>query len=194
MRIIAFRSVTLAREASYHSFYGLRGLRMPDKPIWSGLIDQAITKLTALPCPEVDSGLLAELLDVKRRRAQQILQPLVGRSVGRSSLVPKEAVIRHLRGLVSNDAGEAERQRRAKLHAHLEKARVSAQQPKILVEAPPGIVRQQLEDLPAGVTLAPGRIVLEGFRTADEAQQKILALIMALGNDPDGFAELVTLE
>jgi hypothetical protein len=30
--------------------------------------------------------------------------------------------------------------------------------------------------------------------TVEEAQQKILALIMALGNDPDGFAELVTVE
>jgi hypothetical protein len=60
------------------------------------------------------------------------------------------------------------------------------------VEAPAAILHQELEDLPAGVTLEPGRIVLEGFRTVDEAQQKILALIMALGNDPAGFAELVT--
>jgi len=45
-----------------------------------------------------------------------------------------------------------------------------------------------------GQLVAPGRIVLEGFTTVEEAQQKILALIMALGNDPDGFADLVTVE
>jgi len=155
-------------------------------------IDNAIKQLASLPCSEVDSGMLAELLGLKRRRAQQILKPLVGRTVGRSSLIPKDAVIRHLRSLVSDDIQEAEKQRRARLHAHLSEARAAALQPKVFVEAPAAIVRQELENLPAGVTLAPGRIVLEGFTTVEEAQQKILALIMALGNDPEGFAELVT--
>jgi hypothetical protein len=133
-------------------------------------------------------SLLAEVLGVKRRRAQQILKPLVGRSLGRSSLVSKDAVIRHLRGMVSDEAEEAEKQRRARLHAYLSNPVL----PKVLVEAPAAIVRQQLADLPAGVSLAPGRIVLEGFTNIEEAQQQILALIMALGNDPDGFAEMVT--
>ena len=132
--------------------------------------------------------MLAEVLGLKSRRAQQILKPLVGRTVGRSSLIPKDAVIRHLRSLVSGDVEQAERQRRARLRAKL----AGAMQPKVLVEAPGTIVRQQLADLPAGVSLAPGRIVLEGFTTMEEAQQKILALIMALGNDPERFAELVT--
>jgi hypothetical protein len=43
------------------------------------------------------------------------------------------------------------------------------------------------EDLPPGVHLSPGRIVLEGFSTPEEAKQKLLSLIMAMGNDPDGF-------
>jgi hypothetical protein len=163
---------------------------MPDKPTWSGSIDNAIKNLASLPCSEVDSGMLAELLGLKRRRAQQILAPLVGRTVGRSSLIPKDAVIRHLRSRVSGDTEEAEKQRRARLRAKL----AGAMQPKVLVEAPPAIVRQQLENLPAGVSLAPGRIVLEGFTTVEEAQQKILALIMALGNNPEGFAELVTVD
>ena len=167
---------------------------MPDKPTWSGSINSAIKQLAALPCSEVDSGLLAEVLGLKRRRAQQILKPLVGRTVGRSSLIPKDAVIRHLRSLVSDDIQEAEKQRRARLHAYLADARAAAMQPKVLAEAPAAIIRQQLADLPSGVSLAPGRIVLEGFTTMEEAQQKILALIMALGNDPDGFAELVTVE
>jgi len=160
---------------------------MPDKPTWVASIDQAIEKLQSLPCPDIDSGLLAEVLGLKRRRAQQILQPLVGRTVGRSSLIPKDAVIRRLRSIVSSDVVEVERQRRARLHAQLSG-------PKSLVEAPAVIVRQQLENLPDGVSLAPGRIVLDGFTTMEEAQQKILALIMALSNDPDGFAELVTVE
>lgn len=167
---------------------------MPDKPSWVGFVDHAIETLQALPCPEVDSAMLADLLGLKRRRAQQLLKPLMGRTVGRSLLIPKEAVIRHLRSLVSGDIEQAEKQRRARLHAHLAEARAASLQPKILVEAPAAIVHQKLENLPAGVTLAPGRIVLEDFTTVEEAQQKILALIMALGNDPDGFKKLVTVE
>jgi hypothetical protein len=44
---------------------------------------------------------------------------------------------------------------------------------------PATLVNQHLANLPAGVTLAPGRIAIKGFRTVEEAQQKILALIMA---------------
>jgi hypothetical protein len=167
---------------------------MPDKPSWSATLDQAIAQLQALPCHEVDSGLLAEVLCLKRRRAQQILQPLVGRTVGRSGLIAKDAVIRHLRALVSGDVVQAEKQRRARFHAQLADARAAALQPKVLVEAPATVVNQHLANLPAGLILAPGRIVIEGFRTVEEAQQKILTLIMALGNDPEGFAGLVTVE
>jgi hypothetical protein len=89
--------------------------------------------------------------------------------------------------MVSGKAEEAEKQRRKRLHVQLAG-------PKSLVEAPVAIVRQQLADLPAGVSLESGRIVLEGFLTIEQAQQQILALIMALGNDQEGFAELVTVE
>ena len=167
---------------------------MPDKPCWSATLDQVIAQLQALPCPDVDSGVLAQLLGLKRRRAQQILQPLVGRTVGRSSLIARDSVIRHLRTLVSGEVVEAEKQRRARLEAHLAEARTAALQPKVLVEAPATVIHQQLANLPAGVSLAPGRIVLEGFQTVEEAKQQILALIMALGNDPEGFEDLVTVE
>ena len=94
--------------------------------------------------------------------------------------------------LVTGEVAKAEQERRVRMHALLESARAEARQPRVLVEAPAAIVRQELENLPPGVSLAPGRIVLEGFQTIKEAQQKILALIMAMGNDPEGFAERVT--
>jgi len=48
--------------------------------------------------------------------------------------------------------------------------------------------------LPAGLHLSPGRIVIDGFVTPDEAKQKLLALIMAMGNDPAGFDDRISLE
>jgi hypothetical protein len=49
------------------------------------------------------------------------------------------------------------------------------------------VVNQELESLPPGVHLSPGRIEIGGFRTLDGAKQKLLALILAIGNDPAGF-------
>jgi hypothetical protein len=42
------------------------------------------------------------------------------------------------------------------------------------------------------VYLSTGRIVLDGFSTPEEAKQKLLALIRAMGNDPDGFEARIT--
>jgi hypothetical protein len=44
-------------------------------------------------------------------------------------------------------------------------------------------VNQELDRLPPDVHLSTGRIVLDGFSTREEAKQKLLALIMAMGND-----------
>lgn len=162
------------------------------RPSWAGSLDQTIQTLISLPYPDIDSAQLAAMLGVKRRRAQVILKPLTKRMVGASVLVPKEAVMVRLRQMVAGEEVKAEHERRARLIAILEKARTEARSPQVLVEAPAAITRQELENLPPGVSLAPGRIVLEGFQTIEEAQQKILALIMAMGNDPEGFAELVT--
>jgi len=55
------------------------------------------------------------------------------------------------------------------------------------------LVRKAIDSLPPGVHLSAGRIVLEGFSTPDEARQKLLALIMAMGNDPEGFDARIVL-
>jgi hypothetical protein len=70
--------------------------------------------------------------------------------------------------------------------------REAKEKPRVLVEAPTLIVNQEFEALPPGVHLSPGRIVLDGFSTPEEAKQKLLALIMAMGNDPDGFDARIT--
>ncbi len=156
-------------------------------------MEDIVGELASLPCPDIDTAQLAAKLGVKRRRAQIILEPITNkRTVGASALVPKEAVIAVSANWWPGEGAKAEHERRARLVAILEKARTEARAPQVLVEAPAAITRQELENLPPGVSLAPGRIVLEGFETIEEAQQKILALIMAMGNDPEGFAERVT--
>ena len=161
---------------------------MPDKPIWLARLETAIQQLELLPAPWVDRAALETALGIGRRRAQQILQPLVRHTIGRNGLADRGEVIRYLRQLAAGEAVYFEKQRRERLHAILGELQLqSKRQPRVLVEAPTAIVNQVLDSLPPGVHLSAGRIVLEGFSTPDEARQKLLALIMAMGNDPEGF-------
>lgn len=166
---------------------------MPDKPFWYYRLDEAIEQLEKSPHPFVDRAILEFVLGIGRRRAQQILQPLVRRTLGKNGLAAKDEVIAHLRHLAAGDKAYFEKQRRHRLHAILDELhRRAREQPRVLVEAPTAVVNQELESLPSGVHLSPGHIQIDGFRTADEAKQKLLALILAIGNDPDGFDARIT--
>jgi len=56
----------------------------------------------------------------------------------------------------------------------------------LLVEAPVSIVLTEFESLPSGVTVEPGRVVVE-FESPDEGLRKLLALAMAIRNDEQGW-------
>jgi hypothetical protein len=161
---------------------------MPDKPLWYDRLDDAQAQLTRLPSPWVDGVTLGAVLGVGRRRAQQILRPLVRQTIGRNGLALKEDVIRYLRKLSNGDTAAYERERRTRLAELIQTWNKQArEQPRVLVEAPDSIINQELDNLPEGVHLSPGRISVEGFTTPEEAKQKLLALILAMGNDQDEF-------
>jgi hypothetical protein len=167
---------------------------MPDKPVWYHRLDEAEAQLAALPSPWVDRRTLESILGIGRRRAQQILQPLVRHTIGKSGLALKQDVIAYLRQLADGDTATYERQRRNRLAALIQTWYQQARdQPQVFVEAPNDIVNQELEHLPEGVRLSPGRILIERFATPDEAKQKLLALIMAMGNDPEEFDRRITI-
>ena len=166
--------------------------RLPDKPFWYHRLDEAIEQLENLPDPFLDRATLEFALGIGRRRAQQILQPLVRRTVGKNGLAAKEDVIAWLRRLAEGEAAFFEKKRRQRLGDILGRLQAEAQRPRVLVEAPTAIVNQELDSLPPGVHLAPGRILIEAFRTPEEAQRKLLALAMAMANDPLGFAARIT--
>lgn len=166
---------------------------MPDKPFWYDRLEPVIEHLEKLPDPFIDRATLESLLGIGRRRAQQILQPLVRRTLGKNGLAAKEDLIAHLRHLAAGDAAYFETQRRQRLHTILDRLHAEArEQPRVLVEAPTAVINQELESLPPGVHLSPGSIRIDAFRTSDEAKAKLLALILAISNDPGGFDARIT--
>ncbi|MGA2132391.1 MAG: hypothetical protein ABSH50_08870 [Bryobacteraceae bacterium] len=163
---------------------------MPDKPLWYGRLDEIIGELNGLAWPWVDCETLQTLLQVGRRRAQQVLRPCVTRQIGTSGMANREELIAHLRRLAAGEDVHYERRRRQRLAQTMEQLRQAAlAQPKVLVEAPSTIVGQQFADLPEGVTVLPGNISIS-FSSPSEALQRLLALAMAIGNDFGEFERI----
>jgi len=163
---------------------------VPDKPIWYGRLDAVVAELNRLDWPWVDRETLQSLLAVGSRRAQQILQPCVSRRIGASGVARREDLIAHLKRLAAGDEAHYERRRRVRLAQALEGLRQAAlTHPKVLVEAPNTILHQELADLPAGVSIAPG-IISIAFSTPKEALERLLALAMAIGNNLSEFERM----
>lgn len=163
---------------------------MPDKPVWSGSLEEIAERLNSLPDPWVDRSLIEQLLGVGSRRAQQILAPCVTRRIGRNGLASREAVLDRLRCLVEADTDYYEKRRRMRLASKLEEfRRERAERPQVLVEAPASVTRLEIAGLPPGIAINKGEISIR-FQTAAEALEKLLALAMAIGNDQARFERM----
>jgi hypothetical protein len=163
---------------------------MPDKPTWCGDLATIARDLRALPDPWIDRATLEQVLGIGRRRAQQLLAPCVGRQVGVNGMADREVVIAHLSRLATGDTAHYENRRRRRLAEHLG-ALQSERRKAVLVEAPSAIINQELEHLPEGVSITPGKITVT-FNTTQQALERLLALAMAAGNDPLLFARMAT--
>lgn len=169
-------------------------VEVPDKPTWIGRIDEICQHLAELPTPWVDRQILESILGLRARRVQQLLMPVVSKRIGRNGLADRDDLIPYLRRIAEGEKTHYERQRRRKLACVLDELRQSwTEQRRVLVEAPTNVVNQEIADLPAGVQLSPGQILLE-FQTKDEALTQLLALVMAIGNDPDHFESCIRLD
>lgn len=169
-------------------------VRMPAKPAWFSRIDDVVRELEKLPRSFVDRATVEFLLGVGRRRAQQIMAPCITDRVGTNGLADRQALIARLRQLAGGDSGYYERQRRHKLGEVLARLRQERlERPQLMVEAPVQVVTQEFEDLPDGVELEPGRIIIR-FEEPQEALEKLLALAMAISNDLGRFERITRRE
>ena len=168
---------------------------MPDKPLWIHRLPAAIQALEQLPLPWVDRSTLEDLLQVRRRRAQEILSPLASQRRGCSTVVERTALIHHLQRLASGETLYYEHKRRERVWKQLEQERRRwIETPPAFVHPKPEVLRavykDDFEGLPSGVELAPGRIEIT-FDQPNEALEKLLALAMAIGQNQVAFEERV---
>ena len=165
---------------------------MPAKPVWYQKLPLIIEQLRNHPRPYVDRATIEVLLGIGRRRAQQIMAPCLVDHIGASGLADRNALIDHLERIAAGDECAYELQRRQKVAnkiAELRKERI--EKPRLLVEAPTTVINQQVENLPAGVRLERGRIIVE-FTTPQDGLEKLLALALGISNDFEAFERAVS--
>jgi hypothetical protein len=164
---------------------------MPASPRWISHINEITLALIEFPREHIDTASVQSILGVSRRRAQQLMAPCVCHKVGSSGLARRDSLIHHLQTLAAGEGRDFERDRRQRVAGVIEGLRRQrVERPQVLVEAPLEVTSRQLTDLPEGVRLAPGRITVE-FAEPREALEKLLALAMAIGNDFQGFEQVV---
>jgi len=170
----------------------IRKSHVPAKPTWYRNLPHILMELRQHPHPWVDRATVEFLLGVNRRRAQQIMAPCVTDHVGASGLADRNALVERLQRIAEGDEAFYEIERRkkvARLLGELRQERI--EKPQLIVEAPTAIVNQELQHLPPGVRLEPGRITVE-FEDPQQGLEKLLALAMAISNDFDNFERCVT--
>ena len=134
---------------------------MPAKPAWIAHLPQILEALRSSPRPFVDRATVEELLGVGRRRAQQILAPCISDRIGGNGLADRDELITRLEQLGRGKDCTYETRRRQKFARCFEQLRQERiTQPQLPVEAPLSIVNTEFRDLPEGVHLAPGSLLM----------------------------------
>lgn len=171
---------------------------MPEVPAWVVAIPEIRDAVKASSQEWYCRKEIEELLTLKPRRAQEILSVAGAVKDGNAYLLSKDNLVQYLE-FVGKDVLAEEERRKHRLALKLTDMRTQfLRQPKVLVEVKNEDVaklqRHGLAALPTGITLAPGRICIEGFSTGEEALRMLMGLALAIGRDQAEFERIVRKE
>jgi hypothetical protein len=170
---------------------------MPALPTYASRIPHALDILRDTADDIVSRRQVEELLCVKKRTANDIISAAGAVEVGNSNCVTRENLILYLEHF--GFGGPAERERQKTFACKLNRLREEfLTTPRLMVDLekvdPKSVARASrrgLGGLPEGVVLERGRITIQGFRTGEEAIQKLSLFAMAVASDFEEFEEKV---
>ena len=126
------------------------------------------------------------LFGVSKVRAAALMKTFGAEMTGNQRTLPRTKLLQQLKKHRQRGAFRGEEERRARLVAELQKARLTGVRFKVPAET----MSAQLANLPEGVSVARGRIEVR-FDGAEDALARLYALAQALGNDYVRFEALV---
>jgi hypothetical protein len=162
---------------------------MPDQPSWIERVPKILETLESDAAPPfLDRPAVERLFGVRRRQAIQLLHRFGGYQVGKTFLVPREAVIAFLRDPRRRAAAEFERRRFERVANALRESREQLYQRRIPIPVAEETLRIDISGLPEGIRLVPGELSVR-FEHPMELLQKLFALSQALANDFAAFED-----
>ena len=169
---------------------------MPEVVSWLSRIPEAIYEIERGEQEGFARADIERLLDIKGRRAQGILSAAGASKEGKAFVVHRDDLVLYLK-VVGKEVLEEEQRRRRRFSEKLTIERQKfLKEPRLIVGLKPddvAIIKQRgLRALPPGITLEPGRIVVAGFTTGDEALRCLMGLALAIAKDQDEFERLVS--
>jgi hypothetical protein len=163
---------------------------MPARPAYFHRLTEALDVFRSSPLDWVDRRTLQEVLGVSKTVAWRILRHCgATQGPGNTLVCPRRDLIASLERLQQTGAYQHEIRRRDRLDSQLG-ALLSVARSRHIEVAPEdqgiSLLNSRFEDLPAGIELTPGRLVIE-FAGIDEFLQKVGRLVFALQNDYDSI-------
>ena len=157
---------------------------MPAEPQWLLRLPAIIEEISALDAPVVDRSVIERVFGVRRRRAIHLLGCFGGYQVGRTFVVPRDAMVAQLRIMAAGERFQLEKRRYEKLAEGLERLRKDQRASQIAVPVPePAAVPA---GLPPGVTLQAGRLTVD-FVGVQELLGKLYGVARAAAEDFSAF-------
>ena len=157
---------------------------MPAEPQWLLRLPEIIEELSALDALVVDRSVIERAFGVRRRRAIYLLGRFGGYQVGRTFVVPREALLDQLRMMAGGERFRFEKRRHERLTEGLDRVRKDRRAARISVPVPAEATGPA--GLPAGVRLQPGRLTVE-FQGVHELLGKLYGIAQAAAEDFAGF-------
>jgi hypothetical protein len=165
---------------------------MPARPLWLDRLQEITRQLDSpgLP-PLLDRPCIELLFGVKRRQAIRLLAVFGGYQSGKTFLIRRDELARHLSELAKTPTAQLARQRKARMV----EAMASAQRDLAtrLTEIPtlPGVETRHPQQIPATIRLAgPGTLEIQ-FSDAEDLLAQVVELVSAASNDFPAFRKVV---
>ena len=159
---------------------------MPAKLPWLLTIPDAISQLEQLDRTLLTRRDIERLFGVGKVRAAALMKTFGVELVGNQGILPRTKLLQQLKKHRGRAAFRVEEERRARLVAELQPARLT----RFRFKVPAETMSTRLADPPEGVSVERGRIEVR-FDGAEDALARLYALAQALGNDLGRFQALV---
>jgi hypothetical protein len=160
---------------------------MPDQPSWIERVSEILASLNSAEAPPfLDRPAIETLFGLRRRQAIELLHRCGGYQVGKTFLVPREALVRFLEDPRYRWAASTETARFEHVRLALGQFRQQLEQRRISIPATPDAFRLEFSGLPDGIRIEAGQLTVS-FDQPSELLEKLFALARALANDYDTF-------